>query len=234
MTARPPTFLFQPTFANYASVVVDPAIQGFLFNSLIVAVGTTLASLLFGVPAAYVLARYRFKGNGDLGFWILSTRFTPPVAMLIPFFVVFYQTGLLATRTGLIIAHIAGNLSMVVWLMRGFFQDLPRELQEAAALDGAGHWRTFWSIILPISKAGIAAIAILCFLFSWNEFLFSLILGGGDVSTISVGLYKFIGYQQIDWGRLSAAAILMLLPVLIVVLAFQRQLIRGLTFGAVK
>jgi multiple sugar transport system permease protein len=148
--------------------------------------------------------------------------------------VIFYKAGLLDTHLGLIIAHLGTNLSMIVWLMRGFFRDLPRELQDAAQMDGASRWQTFYWIMLPIARPGIAAAAILTFLFSWNEFLFSLVLGGSSVTTIPVGLYKFIGYQQIDWGKLSAGAVIMIAPVILFVLLVQRQLIRGLTFGAVK
>ncbi len=234
VVARKPTFIFVPTFENYLKVLTDPAVLGFLKNSLIIGLGTTAAGLLLGVPAAYVLARFEFRGSRDLGFWILSTRFTPPIAMLIPFFVIFYRTGLLGTHLGLIIAHLGVNLSMVVWLMRSFFRDLPRELQDAAYVDGASHWQTFSLIMLPIARPGMAAVAILTFLFSWNEFLFSLVLGSSSVTTIPVGLYKFIGYQQIDWGKLSASAVIMIAPVIVFVMLVQRQLIRGLTFGAVN
>ncbi|MCB8880210.1 carbohydrate ABC transporter permease [Acidisoma cellulosilytica] len=233
VTARPPTFIFAPTFANYTAMLHDPAIIGFFVTTLIVAVGTTIFTVLLSTPAAYVLARFRFRGNTDIGFWILSSRFTPPVAMLIPFFVMFEMTGLLNTYAGLIIAHVAINLSMGVWLMRSFFMGLPKELEEAASLDGASPLKTFLSVILPISRTGIAAIAILTFLFTWNEFLFSLVLGG-SLPTVAVGLYKFIGYEQIEWGHLSAAAIIMLLPVLAILLLFQKHLVQGLTMGAVK
>ena len=234
VVARKPTFIFTPTFENYVKVLTDPAVLGFLKSSLIVGVGTTVAGLVLGVPAAYVLARFEFRGSRDLGFWVLSTRFTPPIAMLIPFFVIYYKTGLLGTHLGLIIAHLGVNLSMIVWLMRGFFRDLPRELQDAAQVDGASNWQTFYWIMLPIARPGMAAAAILTFLFSWNEFLFSLVLGSPEVTTIPVGLYKFIGYQQIDWGKLSAGAVIMIAPVILFVLLVQRHLIRGLTFGAVK
>jgi multiple sugar transport system permease protein len=234
VVARRPTFIFVPTFENYLKVLTDPAILGFLKNSLIIGLGTTAAGLLLGVPAAYVLARFEFRGSRDLAFWVLSTRFTPPIAMLIPFFVIFYRTGLLGTHLGLIIAHLGVNLSMVVWLMRSFFRELPRELQDAAHVDGASHWQTFSLIMLPIARPGMAAVAILTFLFSWNEFLFSLVLGSSSVTTIPVGLYKFIGYQQIDWGKLSAGAVIMIAPVIVFVMLVQRQLVRGLTFGTIK
>jgi multiple sugar transport system permease protein len=234
IVAKKPSFIFAPTFENYANVIKDPAVQGFLWNSLIVGLGTTGLGLLIGVPAAYILARFNFRHSHDVGFWILSTRFTPPIAMLIPFFIMFYKTGLLDTHVGLIIAHLGVNLSMIVWLMRSFFRDLPRELEDAASIDGASQLQTFLWVMLPLAKPGMAAVAILTFLFSWNEFLFSLVLGGTSVTTIPVGLYKFIGYQQIVWGNLSAAAVIMIAPVLFFVLLVQRHLIKGLTFGAVK
>lgn len=232
--ARRPKFLFVPILDNYAKVLSDPAIWTYFLNSAIVALGSTALALLIGLPAAYVLGRYRFRGNADYGFWILTTRMTPPVAVLIPFFVMYVRTGLIGTHVGLIIAHVAVNLSIVVWLMKGFFEDLPGEMEEAAAIDGATYFQAFRHICLPVVMPGIAAVAILAFLFSWNEFLFALVLGGNDVRTVPLGLYAFVGYQQVRWGELSAASIVLLLPVLAFVLVFQKQLIRGLTMGAVK
>ena len=233
-TARPPTFLYDPILDNYATVLQDPNIWEYFLNSVIVSLGTAAMALVVGIPAAYVLARFRFRGAADYGFWILTTRMTPPVAMLIPFFVMYSKTGLHDTHIGLIIAHVGLNLSIVVWLMRGFFEDLPKELEEAAFIDGASYWGAFRRIALPLSLPGITAVGILCFLFSWNEFLFALVLADNNVRTVPVGLYGFVGYQQILWGELSASAMLMLVPVLAFVMLFQRQLIRGLTLGAVK
>ena len=234
VTARPPKFLFAPILDNYLDVLRDPNVWGYFRSSAIVALGSTLAVLVIGVPTAYVLARCRFRGNADFGFWILTTRMTPPVAVLIPFFVMYVKAGLLDTYVGLIIAHVALNLSIVVWLMKGFFEDLPAELEEAAFIDGAGHFQAFRQICLPVALPGIGAAGILAFMFSWNEFLFSLVLTDTGVRTVPVGLYGFVGYQQIQWGGLSAAACLMLVPVFVFVLLFQRQLIRGLTMGAIK
>lgn len=232
--ARRPKFLFVPIPDNYLKVLSDPTIWTYFANSAVVALASTALALLIGLPAAYVLARYRFRGNADYGFWILTTRMTPPVAVLIPFFVMYVRTGLIGTHAGLIIAHVAVNLSIVVWLMKGFFEDLPGELEEAAAIDGATYFQAFTHICLPVVMPGIAAVAILAFLFSWNEFLFALVLGGNDVRTVPLGLYAFVGYQQVRWGELSAASIVLLVPVLLFVLVFQKQLIRGLTMGAVK
>lgn len=232
--SRNPTFIFRPILDNYRAVIADPAIWGYFTNSLVVALGSTALVLSVGVPAAYALGRYRFRGSADFGFWILSTRMTPPVAVLIPFYVLYVETGLVDTRMGLIVAHMALNLSIAVWLMKGFFEDLPPELEEAAMVDGATRFRAFRDVVLPVAMPGIAAVAILCFLFSWNEFLFSLVLAGSTVRTVPLGLYSFIGYQQIDWGSLSAGAMLMLAPVLLMLFLFGRQLLRGLTMGAVK
>jgi multiple sugar transport system permease protein len=231
--ARVPRFLFQPIADNYAQVLASGEVWGYFANSLIVATATTVVALLIGVPTAYVLARYRFRGNADYGFWILSTRMTPPVAMLIPFFVLYVRTGLMDTYVGLTVAHVAINLSIVVWLMKGFFEDLPGELEEAAFMDGATPFQAFRQVALPVALPGIAAVAILCFLFSWNEFLFTLVLSE-DIRTVPVGLYTFVGYQQVRWGELSASSVLMLAPVLAFVFVFQKQLVRGLTLGATK
>lgn len=234
VAARPPKFVFPPVVQNYTDVLNDPSIWSLFGASTIVALGSTAIVLMIGTPTAYVLARYRFRGNADFGFWILTTRMTPPVAVLIPFFIMYVQTGMLDTYLGLIIAHVALNLSIVVWLMKGFFEDLPPEFEEAAFMDGASYFQAFYQICLPVALPGIAASGILAFLFSWNEFLFALVLADSQVRTVPVGLYGFVGYQQIQWGSLSAAAILMLLPVLAFVALFQRQLIRGLTMGAIK
>lgn len=232
-TARPPRFWFTPIWDNYLKVLEMPEIGAWFAHSTMVALGSTAVAIALGVPTAYVLGRYRFTGSADFGFWILSTRMTPPVAMLIPFFVLYVQTGLIDSHAGLIVAHVALNISIVVWVMKGFFEDLPAELEEAAFVDGATRFQSFRQICLPVALPGIAAVAILSFLFSWNEFLFALVLAD-DIRTVPVGLYGFVGYQQIRWGELSASAVLMLAPVLAFVVVFQRQLVRGLTLGTAK
>ncbi|MGL4281826.1 MAG: carbohydrate ABC transporter permease [Albidovulum sp.] len=232
--ARPPMFVFTPTLANFAKVIHDPNIWSYFLSSTIVAAGSALLTLAIGAPAAYILARYSFRGRGDFGFWLLSSRMTPPVAMLIPFFVLYYQLGLLDTHLGLILAHVTLNLSIVVWLLRGFFSELPREIEEAAALDGDGYFQIFWRITLPLARPGLISVGILIFLLSWNEFLFALVLGDTTVRTVPVGLYGFIGYQTIAWADLSASASLLILPVIFFILIFQRHLIRGLTMGAYR
>ena len=234
LSRRPRIFFFEYQFDNYAEVIVDPDTLSFFLNSAIVALGSTALSLAIGVPAAYVIARYRFRGATDFAFWILTTRMAPPVAVLIPFFVMYVTLGLNDTHIGLVFAHVALNLAIVVWLLRGFFEDLPFELEEAAFMDGATHFQAFRQISLPLAAPGIGAVGILSFLFSWNEFLFALVLADDAVRTVPVGIYGFVGFQTIAWGNLSASAVLMILPVVLFITVFQRSLVRGLTLGAVK
>ena len=232
--ASPPAWLFAPTLESYLQILREGEILGFFRNSLIVGIGATAVGLLVGVPAAYILARHEFKGRADYDFWILSTRMAPPVAMLVPFFVLYRQLGLHDTHLGLIVAHVAQNLAIVIWVMKGFFSDLPPELEEAALVDGATYWQTFRRIMVPLALPGIAATGILSFLFSWNEFLFALVLTNNEARTAPIGLHAFIGYQEVQWGALSASATIMLLPVLLLLVLFQRQIIRGMTLGAVR
>ncbi len=232
--ASPPAWLFAPTLDHYRAILSEGEVLGFFRNSLIVGLGATALGLAVGVPAAYILARHHFKGRTDYDFWILSTRMAPPVAMLVPFFILYRQLGLQDSHIGLIIAHVAQNLAIIIWVMKGFFSDLPAELEEAGLVDGATHWQTFLRIMLPLSLPGIVATGILSFLFSWNEFLFALVLTNNQARTAPVGLHSFIGYQEVQWGALSAAATVMLLPVLFLLVIFQRQIVRGMTLGAVR
>jgi multiple sugar transport system permease protein len=232
--ADPPIFIFKPILDHYKLIIYDPDIWHIFFNSLVVASGTTVFSLAFGVPTAYALAKFKFRGNTDYSFWILSTRMAPPIAMLIPFYVMYNKIGILDTHLGLILAHISLNLSLVVWIMRGFFEDMPKEIEESSYVDGANYFSTFYKVSLPLSRNGIFAVGILCFLFSWNEFLMALILTDDNAKTVPVGIYKFVGYQLIKWAELAASAIFMIIPVFIFLVFFQKQLIKGLTMGAIR
>ena len=232
--SKPPVFIFKPILDNYKLIIQDFDIWHIFFNSLIIASGTTFFSLFFGVPAAYALAKFKFKGNTDFSFWILTTRMAPPIAMLIPFYVMYNKLGILDTHIGLILAHISLNLSLVVWIMRGFFEDLPKDIEESSYIDGANYLSTFYKISLPISRNGIVAVGILCFLFSWNEFLMALILTDDSAKTVPVGISKFVGFQLIKWAELAASAIFMIMPIFIFLVFFQKQLIKGLTMGAIK
>ena len=203
-------------------------------TSLIVGACSTALALAIGVPAAYTVSKYRFRGNADSQFWVLSTRMAPAVAVLIPYFLVFQKLRLIDTYPAIIVMHLTVNLVLVIWLMKGFFSDIPEELSEAALVDGCTHWGAFVRVNLPLAKGGIVCAAILSFIFSWNELMFALILSGSSVKTAPVGVMNFIGFEEVAWGPLMAATIVLLVPIVVFVSLVQRALVRGLTFGAVK
>jgi multiple sugar transport system permease protein len=229
-----PKLAFAPTLDNFAKVLGDLEFTEFLANSAIVALGSTVLSLLVGVPAAYALARLPIPLREFWASLILFTRMVPAVALVVPMFVLFGKLDLLGTYTALILAHTTFNLPIVIWMMRSFFEELPPDLEEAALVDGTGRLGAFVRIAVPLTSPGLAASAILCLLFSWNEFLFALVLSGRHTQTVPIGVASFIGTVSVDWGGSSAAAVLAMIPVFILGLAAQRFLVRGLTFGAVK
>ena len=232
--AWPPKFWgFTPTLANYRALFQDPAnpFLDFTINSLVIATGATLLGLILGLPAAYSIARY--KQNG-LGLVILTARIMPGISFLVPLYIIFSRLGMIDTYSSLIISHLIVTMPIIVWLMVGFFEDLPRELEEAARVDGASMFGTFWRISLPLSKAGIVASAILAFIFSWNNFMFSLVLTSVNTKTLPVAVFNFMGYSSINYGAISAAAALITLPVIVLVLFVQRHIVQGLTAGGIK
>jgi multiple sugar transport system permease protein len=204
-----------------------------LKDSLVVASANTLLSLLVGVPTAYSLSRFRVGGQ-HLAFWILSIRMFPPVVSAIPLFLLFRDWGILDTYWALIIAYLTFNVPFVVWFVKGFFDDLPRDLEEAALVDGARRWQAFVGIALRLAVPGIVTAALLAFVFSWNEFLLALFLTRSSVRTVPVALANFVGGHEILWGEIGALTILAILPVVVLALVLQRYVVRGLTFGAVK
>jgi multiple sugar transport system permease protein len=229
-----PHVTFSPTLANYRKVFANSEFMQFLVNSTIVAAGSTALSLAIGVPGAYALARLPVPGREWWARLILFTRMVPAVALVVPIFVIFEKASLLGTYWALIAAHTTFNLPIVIWMMRSFFEDLPIELEEAALVDGCGQFGAFRRIALPLSSPGVAATAVLCLLFSWNEFLFALVLSGQKTETVPIGVSSFIGTVSVDWGGSSAAAVIALIPIFFLGLGAQRFLVRGLTFGAVK
>jgi multiple sugar transport system permease protein len=229
-----PQLVFTPTLENYAKVFGELNFAEYLGNSVIVAFGSTALSLLFGVPFAYALARLPVRGREWWARIILFSRMVPAVALVVPMFVLFDQLHLTGTYAALILAHTTFNLPIVIWMMRSFFEELPPELEEAALVDGAGRFGAFWRVAVPLASPGMAATAVLCVIFSWNEFLFALVLSGQNTETVPVGVSSFIGSVSIDWGGSSAAAIVAIIPIFILGFAAQRFLVRGLTFGGVK
>ena len=232
--AVPPVWIFRPVFDNYVNIFSENNFDFYFRNSLIIATLGTLFALVIGVPAAYSLARRSFRREGDVSFWILSQRMMPPIAVIIPMFILLRTVKLIDTYMGLVVVYMTFNLPFVIWILRGFFQDLPIEIEESSMVDGCTRFGSFWRVAVPLVAPGLAAAAIFSFLFTWNEFLFALILTGRNTATMPVAVQLFMRETGIDWGRMTAAAVVMMLPTLLFTLFALRFLVRGLTFGAVK
>ena len=230
-TSPVPVWFFVPTLKNYANVIQGNNFLEFTWNSLVIATLSTGLGLVLGLPAAYSIAR--FKQNG-LALAILIARLTPYITYLVPWYLAFRALGLIDTYLALTLTHLIVGMPLIIWIMISFFEDVPRELEEAAYVDGASRLGTFWRIILPLSTPGIVAASILAFIFSWNQFLFSLALSGPRTKPVPVAVFNFISYGQIDFGGLGAAAVLITLPVILLTLVIQRYIVTGLTMGAVK
>lgn len=220
----PPRLLFSPTLDNYAKLWTSE-FRGSFGNSLVVSVASTVVSLVIGVPAAYALSRWSGRAGGTISLWVLASRMAPPIAFTIPYFLAYRHLELLDTLTGLTIIYLTFNLSLVIWMMRPFYDQLPRSLEEAAWIDGATMWQGFYRIILPLSGPGLAATAILCFLFAWNDFFFALILTRTEAMTAPVAVVNFMNYEGWEWGRIAAGGTMIIV---------RRYLISVLTGGAVK
>jgi multiple sugar transport system permease protein len=232
--AFPPVWIFQPTLANFEEIFELYDFGLYFRNTLLASVTSTALAMLLGVPAAYSLARFRFRYQSNIAFWILSIRITPPIAAMIPVFILFRNLRLLDTIPGLVLIYCTFNLPFVVWMMRGFFEDLPVDLEESAMVDGCSRLGAFSRIALILAAPGLASTAILTFLFTWNEFIFALILTGTSARTMPVAVQLFMRETGILWGHMTAAAVFMMLPTLVLTFFIQRYLVRGLTFGAVK
>lgn len=231
-TAYPPAlFHFKVTLAGYREVFAKNPFGTYTLNSLIVALGTTGLGLLLGLPAAYSIARWREQWLAVL---VLVGRIIPGISYLIPWYILFRKAGLIDTYAGLILSHLIVGLPLTIWVMVGFFEDVPAELEEAALIDGCSVYGSFWRVALPLTRPGIVATGILAFIFSWNNFLFSVILAGRDTRTLPIAVFNMISYEEVNWAPLAAAATLITLPVLLLALCVQRHIVAGLTLGAVK
>jgi multiple sugar transport system permease protein len=205
-----------------------------LRNSIIVSFASTTITLLAGVPAAYVLARHRFRWRRGIAFFILATRFAPPLAIVLPFYTIFSRVGLLDTHAALVTVYVAMNLSIVIWMMMGFFRDVPREIEDAARVDGCGSFGVVRHVTLPLASPGITATAIFVTFLSWNEFLMALVLTNSDAVTGPLAALSYIRNHYVAWGPLTAAGALVAVPILIFALIIQRRLVGGMTAGAVR
>jgi multiple sugar transport system permease protein len=229
--AYPPEFIFTPTLENYQAVFQQHNFLHYLMNSLVIAGLATGISLLLGLPAAYSIAKYR---QGKIGIMILLARMTPFVSYLLPWYIIFRYLKLIDTYTALTLTHLIITLPMVTWLMIAFFESVPADLEDAAMIDGCSRLQSFVIIVLPLVRNGIATSAIMAFIFSWNQFLFSLILSGPRTKTVPVAVYNFISYGKIDWAGIGAAATLIVLPVSVFAFFVRRTIVQGLTMGALK
>jgi multiple sugar transport system permease protein len=236
--ARPPHwFDFAATFAHYADAFSTRSFGRYLITSSVVAIISTACAMTLGTIAAYGLARFRLRGklNKQLSLWVLSTRMFPPIITAIPLFLMMRDLGLLNTIASLCIAYTGLNLPFVVWMMRGFFQELPVELEEAAMVDGDSRMGALLRVILPLATPGLAATAVFCLIMSWNELLMALVLTQTDAAmTLPVGIAGRVTQYEIKWGVMSAAGTVAMVPILLFALAVQRYLVRGLSLGAVK
>lgn len=232
--AVPPVFVFQPTLEHYRGVINDGKVPRALLNSVIVTVSTTALALILGTPVAYILARFRFRGRDDLLFWFISNRFISPIVVALPFFLIAKNLKLLDTQLALILIYLTFNVPLVVWLCLDQFRSIPKELDESAALDGCSLWQTFFHINLPLAMPGVVVSAILCFIFSWNELLFALILSRQNAKTAPVEAANFMTGFGVRWGEMMATGTLIVLPVVIFAALVSRRLASGLTMGAVK
>jgi multiple sugar transport system permease protein len=230
----PPRWAFTPTWANFAEVLTDHDFIRNILNSLILSVTSTLLVVIIGTPAAYSLARLRPRGRDDLMLFVLGSRMAPPIALVIPFFLIYRTLGLLETHLGLIIAYMTFNLSFYVWLLAVFSRDLPADLEGAGFADGYGPTYVFFRVMLPLMRPIIIASAVLVFIFAWNEFLFALILGGQSAETLPVAISRFITPSGVQFGPLAALGTVAVLPVAIVVFVLHKHIVRGLSMGAVK
>src|ERR1700759_4404410 len=231
VTAYPPTLVFSPTLENYFELTRTTPFPSHALNSLIVTVGSTTLGLLFGIPAAFAVSWTRITWPAIL---TLAARMAPGTLFLLPWYVMFRQVGMIGSYTALILSHAVITLPIVIWVLLPSFDNIPRSVFEAAQVDGCSVTRILWRIALPLVGSGIAVAAILAFVFSWNYFLFALVLSNGDTKTLIAAAFNFVGEGSTNWGVLMAAAPFVALPPLVLAMLVQRWLVSGLTLGAVK
>ena len=240
----PPKFVFAPTVDNYLALVMGeqhgqysstrPDFPLFFLNSLIVSLGAVALSVVAGVPAAYALARFEFRYKNGFAFVLMSFRFVPFIAFVIPLYLLYQRLGLYNTHAGLIFAYQLITLPFTIWMLRSFFMEIPTEIQEAAKIDGCSWLGVLTKVILPLSLPGVAVTVILGFMFCWNAFNYPLMLAGRQTFPVTVGAIQFISYEQVLWGQMAAATIVAAVPQLLLSLMVQKYIVRGLTMGAVR
>lgn len=229
----PPKWVFTPTFKNYIELFTVNNFAQYFQHSLTIALGSTLLAIPIAALGGYAFSRYQIGGK-PLQFAVLSTQMLPGIVLVLPLFALYTKLHLTDNMWGIILAYLAFNLPFLVWLLMGFFAGIPRALEEAALMDGCTPIGAFFKIVFPVSAPGIMSAAVLSFILAWNEFLFALILTGGNTSTVPVALAAMQTHRGVLIGKLSAATIIAILPMVVVSFAVQKYLVRGLTFGAIK
>ena len=228
------TFIFTPTLDNYKEVLFHTDYVKYMIDSLIVSGGSVLVSVLAGVPAAYALARYNFKRKEDIAFQILSFKFAPEILVVLPLFMIYQKLGIYDSYFGLIWVYQLISMPLLIWVVRGYFEDISVEIEYAAQVDGYSWYDIFFKNLIPLIKPGLVSAALLAFIFAWNSFTFPLMLAGTKVQPITVAITKFLGTDSAHYGQLAVAATVSALPAIIFALCIQKHLVRGLSFGAVK
>ncbi len=232
--AMPPKIIFTPTMENYATVFNKANFFMYMKNSIICAVIPTLIGIVLGVPCAYSIAMLRLKNPKNLSFFFLSARIAPPIMSLLPLYIIFSKIGIIGDKFPIMIMYTLMCIPIVVWLMPVYFRELPVELREAARVDGCSEFRVFWNIVLPLVKGAIAATAIYCIITCWNEFLIALVLSDKSSQTLPVTVTSFMTFQGTQWGPLTAAGTIIMVPMLIFGFIIQKSFAKGLSGGAVK
>ena len=231
VTVYPPSLVFEPTLTNFRNVLDKTPFFHQLRNSTIVALGAVVLGMIVGLPASYAVARYRLRG---FALTVLMMRMMPTMVFMLPLFVVYQRLDLIDTHLGLILSHLILTVPLIVWIMIGFFEDVPPEVEDQAKVDGCTKWGVFWRVALPLSLPGMVVTTILTFIMSWNNFVFVLILGGATTSTLPLAVFNFMGFEQLDFGGIAAVATMLSMPILVLTIIVQRWLVSGLTLGAVK
>jgi len=230
----PPVWFFYPTLKHFVLVLEERHFVKYLVNSLVVASGSTGISIFLGSLAAYALARFSIKGGKNIAFWIISLRMMPPIVVIIPLYIFFSRLRLIDTHIGLILAHITLNLPFAVWMLMGFLQELPKELEEAALTDGCTPLGALFRILLPVTLPGLAATGVFCMIWSWNDFIFAFSLTSTEAATLPVPISGFLGDYVWEWSAFYAGGSIAAAPIILLALVTQKYLVRGITFGAVK
>jgi len=226
-------FEFTPTTKHYYELFANLGFSTYLFNSLVAAGGSAIVSVVLGSMCAYSLSRIEFRGKSDLFFWIISTRMAPVVAVLVPLYWIFRELNLVGTLPGLILAYTTFNLPFAIWILKGFFDNVPYAIEEAQMVDGATRFQALRAI-LPLVAPGIGAFIVLCILFAWNDYLFAAIIGSGGAKTLPAATRELVQPQNIQWGQIMAAGVVTALPMMFLGLIIRKYLVTGLTMGAVK